>query len=128
MRKNVVVYWFSVLLVGCSSSDSPQISDQSYFPLRVGNFWIYQINETGILRLVCTGNGQTVKNYQLKELISDSLKNSEGGYTYTIHRYTRPDSTQPWGDLNTWTTRTNSNQVIVSESNIPYVKFIYPLV
>ena len=127
MRKNVV-YWFSVLLIGCSSSDSPQISDQSYFPLRVGNFWIYQINETDILRLTCNGNGVTLKNYQSKELISDSSKNTEGSYTYTIHRYTRPDTTQPWVDLDTWTARTNSNQVIVNEGNIPYVKFIYPLV
>ncbi len=127
MRKNVV-YWFSVLLIGCSSSDSPQISDQSYFPLRVGNVWIYQINETDILRLTCSGDGQTVKEYQIKELISDSLKNTEGGYSYTIHRYTRPDSTQAWVDLDTWTTRTNSNQVIVNESNIPYLKFAFPLV
>ena len=127
MRKNVV-YWFSVLLVGCSSSDTPKISDHSYFPLRVGNFWIYQVNETDILRLTCKGDGQTLKNYQLKELIRDSTINTEGGYTYTIHRYTRPDSTQPWVDLDTWTTRTNDNQVIVSESNIPYIKFIYPLV
>lgn len=128
MRKDVVVYWFSALLIGCSSSDAPQISDQSYFPLRVGNFWIYQVNENDILRLTCNGNGETLSNYQLKELISDSVKNAEGGYTYTIHRYTRPDSTKPWMDLDTWTTRVNNSQVIINESNIPYVKFIFPLV
>ena len=127
MRKNVA-YWFSVLLIGCSSSDAPQISDQSYFPLRVGNFWVYQVNNTDILRLTCNGKGETISSYQLKELISDSTKNTEGGYTYTIHRYTRSDSTKPWSDLDTWTTRTNNNQVIVNEGNIPYVKFIYPLV
>ncbi|HEV8514155.1 MAG TPA: hypothetical protein VGQ59_12800 [Cyclobacteriaceae bacterium] len=128
MRKNVVVYWVFIFLVGCSSSDAPKISDQSYYPLRVGNFWVYQVNETNILRLVCNGNGGTPSSYQLKELITDSIKNSEGGYTFTIHRYTRPDSTKSWTDLDTWTTRVNSNQVIVNESNIPYVKFIFPLV
>jgi hypothetical protein len=127
MRKHVVVYWFSVLLIGCSSSDTPQISDQSYFPLQVGNFWIYQIKRTDILRLTCNVNGETLSSYQLKELISDSVKNTEGSYTYTIHRYTRPDSTKSWVDLDTWTSRINNSQVIVNESNIPYVKFIYPL-
>jgi hypothetical protein len=128
MRKNAFVYWFFIFLVGCSSSDTPQISDQSYFPLRVRNFWIYQINKTDILRLTCNGNGETPTNYQLKELISDSTKNTEGGYTYTIHRYTRSDSTKPWTDLDTWTSRTNNNQVIVNEGNTPYLKFIFPLV
>lgn len=128
MRKNVVVYWFLVLLIGCSSSDAPQISDQSYYPLRVGNFWIYQVNESNILRLACNSNGETLSSYLLKELITDSTKNIEGGYTYTIHRYTRPDSTKPWTDLDTWTTRVNNNQVIINERNTPYVKFIFPLV
>jgi len=128
MIKKIVTYCFSALLFGCSSSDVPQISDQSYFPLRVGDFRIYQVNETDILRLTCSGNGQTVRNYQLKELISDSAKNTEGSYTYTIHRYTRLDSTQPWLDLDTWTARTNNKQVVVNEGNVPYVKFTFPLV
>jgi hypothetical protein len=126
--EKAVVYWFSILLLGCSSSDVPQISDQSYFPLRVGNFRIYQVNETDILRLACTDNGETVKNYQLKELVTDSSKNVEGSYTYSIHRYTRPDSTQSWVDLDTWTARINSNQVIVNQNNISVVKCIFPLV
>jgi hypothetical protein len=128
IKRIFFVYCFSVLLLGCSSSDAPQISDQSYFPLRVGNFWIYQINETDIIRLTCNGKGETQSSYQLKELVSDSTKNTEGSYTYSIHRYIRPDSTKPWTDLDTRTSRTNNNQVIVNESNIPYVKFTFPLV
>ncbi len=104
------------------------ISDQSYFPLRVGNYRIYQVSETNILRLTCSDNGEFVKNYQLKELVSDSSKNDEGTYTYSILRYTRPDSTQSWVNLDTWTARVNSNQVIVNEGNIALVKFTFPLV
>jgi hypothetical protein len=117
-----------MLLAGCTSSDSPQISDQSYFPLRVRDFRIYQVNETDIQRLSCTDNGVTILNYQLKELVSDSIRNAEGGYTYTIHRYTRPDSTQPWTDLDTWTARNSNGQVVVNESNVSYLEFAFPLV
>ncbi|SRR5258706_2945733 len=126
--RGIAVVCLLIFMIRCSSSDEVKISDQSYFPLRVGNFRIYQINETNIQRFACTDDGETVKNYQLKELTTDSSKNGEGGYTYTIHRYTRSDSTQPWVDLNTWTARMNSNRMIVNESNIPYVKFIFPLV
>src|SRR5258708_3873916 len=128
MRGIAVVCCLLIFTFGCSSSDEVKVSDQSYFPLRVGNFKIYQINGTSIQRFTCTDDGQTVKNYLLKELITDSSKNTEGGYTYMIHRYTRPDSTQSWVDLNTWTVRINSNQVVVNEGNVPYVKFIFPLV
>jgi len=128
MKGSFVVFWFSILLSGCSSSSEVPISDQSYFPLRVGDVRIYQVSETDIQRLVCTGNGETLKNYQLKELITDSIKNSEGGYSYTIHRYTRPDSTKPWVDLDSWAARKNSNHVVVNEGNVSYVKFTFPLV
>jgi hypothetical protein len=127
MRGSALLTSVLLLLVGCSSSDI-QISDQSYFPLRVGNFRIYKVNETDIQRLTCTDNGVTVTNYQLKELVTDSVKNAEGGYTYTIHRYTRPDTTQAWADLDTWTARNSGSQVVVNESNIPVVKFVFPLV
>lgn len=127
LRRRTIIYALSILLIGCSSTDSPQISDQSYFPLQVGKFWIYQVNETDFLRLICTGSGETKSSYQLKELISDSTKNAEGGYSYTIHRYTRPDSTKAWTDLDTWISRTNNNQVVVNEGNTPYLKFTFPL-
>src|SRR5579859_4226818 len=100
-RERSIIYFFALAFIGCSS-DKVTISDQSYFPLRVGNYQIYQVNETDILQLTCGTGGQTIKNYQLKTLVIDSAKNTEGDYTYTIHRYTRPDETQPWTDLDTW--------------------------
>lgn len=128
MKGSVVIFCFSILLSGCSTSHEVPISDQSYFPLRVGNFQIYQVSQTAILRTSCDDNGQTVKNYQIKEWVTDSAKNAEGGYTYTIHRYGRPDDTQPWVNIVTWTARTNSSGVIANEDNTSYVKFIFPLV
>ncbi len=116
-----------IVAAGCTNSDIVTIADQSYFPLRVGNYQIYDVNETDILQLTCGDGGQTVKNYQLKVLIFDSVKNSAGGYTYDAHRYTRTDSTQAWADLDTWTMRVTSSQVIVNESNVIYVNLIFPL-
>ena len=123
--------FFGVLLIvidGCSGSDVVRISDLSYFPLRVGNYQIYQVIETNIQHNSCSDTSQpTAKTYDLKVKTYDSAKNSEGGYTYLIHRYTRNDSTQAWADLDTWSARITGNQVIVSEGNTSYVKLFFPL-
>ena len=116
-----------LILDGCSYSDAVRIPDQLYFPLRVRNYQIYQVNETDIQHSSCNDNSLPSKSYQLKVLIYDSLKNAEGSYTYNIHRYTRPDSTQAWADLDTWSARVTTNQVIVNEGNTSYVKLIFPL-
>jgi len=128
MEKTVrnVFYFLILILSGCSGTDSVKISDQSYFPLRVGNYQIYQVSETVINNSICTDPVPPAKNYQLKSLIYDSLKNAEGGYTYNIHRYTRSDPTKAWTDLDTWSARVNSNQLIVNESNTPYLKLVFP--
>ncbi len=118
---------FLLILSGCSSPEIVKIADQSYFPLRVGNYLIYQIKETTISQTTCGKGGETLSNYQLKVLATDSVKNPTGGLTYTLHRYTRSDSTQAWTDLDTWTATVNNNQVVVNESNVLYVKFIFPL-
>lgn len=116
-----------VLVDGCSYSDAIRISDQSYFPVRVGNYQIYQVTETDIQHFSCGDSSEPTKIYELKVLVFDSVKNAEGGYTYLIHRYTRSDSTQSWTDLDTWSARVSSNQVIVNEGNTSYVKLVFPL-
>jgi hypothetical protein len=77
---------------------------------------------------MCSETNVPLKNYELKVLIYDSSKNVEGTYTYYIHRYTRADSTQAWTDLDSWSARVTTNQVIVNEGNTPYVKLNFPLV
>ncbi len=123
-------YIFCVMLLvlwGCSSPESIKIADQSYFPLRVGNYQIYQVNVDTIVQLVCGTGGDHKSTYQLKALVTDSSKTTSGAYSYTIHRYTRPDSTQAWANLDTWVAQVNSNQAIVNESNVLYLKFVFPL-
>ncbi|GHN02890.1 hypothetical protein WSM22_43790 [Cytophagales bacterium WSM2-2] len=125
-RAGNVCYFLALILVSCSGSDVVRISDQSYFPLRVGNFQIYQVSETNIQHQSCTDTSTPIKNYQLKALIYDSAKNPEGGYTYYIHRYTRSDSLHAWTDLDSWNARVANNQVIVTTGNVPYLRLVFP--
>jgi hypothetical protein len=130
MLRGIVSIFFSVglmVLQGCSSSDHLRIADQMYFPLRVGNYQIYQVSETNIQNINCNDPIPPAKLYQLKTLVYDSVKNATGGYSYLIHRYTRPDASQPWTDLDTWSAKITNSGVIVTVGNTPYVRLIFPL-
>jgi hypothetical protein len=115
------------LMLACSDHGIDVIPGSSYFPLHVNQYWDYTVNETDILQTTtCADGGQTIKSFQLRMLVTDSIKSSGGGYTFVIHRYTRPDNISPWSDLDTWTARITTNSVIQTEGNTPYVKFIFP--
>lgn len=124
-----LVFGAAIILAGSySNSDASEISDQSYFPLRVGDYRIYQVYGSDIHQASCTDTtSQTPNGFELKELIYDSVKNNEHGYTYLIHRYTRTDETQTWKDLDTWSAQINANQVVVTQRNTPFVKLVFPL-
>ncbi|MBI1767970.1 MAG: hypothetical protein HYR67_06325 [Bacteroidetes bacterium] len=123
-----IFFAIGIMLDGCSYSDTMRIPGQLYFPLRVGNYQIYQVSETNILHLSCNDTDLPPERYELKVLIYDSSKNAEGGYAYFMHRYTRPDSTQVWSEFDTWSARATTNQVIVNEGNTSYVKLFFPFV
>lgn len=126
------LFYVAILLTeGCSDPDfdlRATVSDQSYFPLRVGDYRIYEVTETYTSQASCTDYlHKSETTFELKEWIYDSIKNGEGDYTYFIHRYSRGNETQPWTDLDTWSARKNANQVIVDEGNTRYLKMVFPL-
>ena len=121
---------FSLLLFGqmllsnCNADESePEITDQNYYPLRGGDFRVYQVSETKITPY----NVKAEFEYQLKTVVSDSFLNVAGTYSYIISRYTRNKPTENWQNLDTWTARFDSQEVVVNESNIPFVKISFPV-
>ncbi|HYC84280.1 MAG TPA: hypothetical protein VEB86_03620, partial [Chryseosolibacter sp.] len=65
--------------------------------------------------------------YELKAEVIDSFPNGEGGYTFVIHRFTRPVTGGSWAFLDTWSARKTEKETVVSEENVPYVKLVFPL-
>jgi hypothetical protein len=111
--------------VGCEEDEAAkQPSDAEYFPLRKGIYQVYAVHEREYQLLV------EIKNsiYQLKTEVVDSFPNQEGGYTYTIHRSTRNTANDLWEFREVWSVRMNSANVVVSEENTPFVKFVFPAV
>jgi hypothetical protein len=113
------------VLFSCGKDPDLNKSDpfSNYFPLRVGAFQIYDVEDIQIQQ-----NIQTRSAYELKSVAVDSFRNQENGYTYVINRYKRLDDKQPWAALDTWSIRLNDREIIVSEGNIPFVRLILPIV
>jgi hypothetical protein len=115
-----------ILLILFSCGDNSEHPKQDlfsgYFPLQVGAYQIYDVEDVQIRQ-----NVETVLVYQLKIIATDSFQNEESGYTYVLSRFKRTDESAPWTTLGTWSARITNREVIVNEGNIPFVRLILPL-
>jgi len=119
--------FLGLLVWGCSSSSlspSDVKSAESYYPLEKGNFIIYDVVETDYTFVDGTKNFL----YQLKETVKDTLTLQDGQLAYKLERYTRTDTTQDIWDFDSlWVAYKTASQAIKYESNVPYVKMVFPL-
>jgi hypothetical protein len=112
----------SVFIVSCES-DTPLEPEMGfdYFPLKVGNFQIYEVVQTDIVNNVATES-----TYELRAVVSDSAKNNNGSITYTIIREKRVNPSADWQPFETWSAKLANNKLIQNESNILFVKLLFP--
>lgn len=115
-----------LLLTNCSANENKP-NDAVYFPLRVGNTWIYNVEETTILRAACTDDGVTISNYEMRVVVADSFPNTDQSFTYLMQRSKRSNATNPWTELDTWTSKLSGGKIINNESNINFVKLVIPI-
>jgi hypothetical protein len=116
------------LFFSCGTNQ-PRPSNDLYFPLSLGVYWIYDVEETSTLRLTCTENGETIAKYELKVEVTDSFPNTEfeGGYAYVLSRSKRANANEPWQPIATWTSKRVASQVINNEGNVSYLKLVFPV-
>ncbi len=122
VRYVMVMTFLGLVANGCDSGK--MVKSVNYFPLRVGQTWRYDIEETSIIRSVCTDNGVTTSTYELLVTVVDSVPNTSQGFTYRLKRSKRSKATDPWIDFETWTADLIGNKVVVNESNVSYVKML----
>lgn len=116
----------TLLFTSCGDTVTP-ISSSDYFPLKVGTQWIYSIEESTIQRNLCADDGLINSSYELKVIITKSYVNTEGGISYLFERSKRTLSTEPWIPTGTWTAQLIGNKLIVNESNVLFVKLLFPV-
>lgn len=118
--------FFLLTLFFCKCSSDSELSiknDAEYFPLSIGAFYLYDIEETRYSVI----SGQEDFIYQLKMTIADSFKNNAGGTTYVIQREKRDDPSMEFEYIDTWSARVEATQVVVSEGNTSFIRLVFPI-
>lgn len=123
MRKQAVLIGM-LAMMACDNAEQPLVESRGadYFPLQIGSYSIYDVDSTAILFQV-----ETNYKFQIKHTVTDSFRNSAGGYTYVISRYKRTDETAPWVPAPTWQARVNEREGILIEGNLPFIKIVFPI-
>ncbi len=101
----------------------PDLSGPGFYPLQVGNFWVYDMERIDFLALA---NDTSV--FQLREIITDSIVTGAGQVTYLLNRETRLDPEGAWRADSLWTVRSGAQGLVITENNIPLVKLVFPVV
>jgi hypothetical protein len=119
-----LIFYTAFAIVSCDSSDEgPSIErGTAYFPLRVGQYQIYDVDETRY-----TLGAPETFTYELKTLVSDSFPNSAGGFTYVIQRSKRDAGSTEFVPLDTWAAREEEGGIVVQEQNKSFVKIRLPI-
>ncbi len=94
----------------------------NYFPLETGRFMVYNVQETFYS---LTAN-PVVRNYQVKEVVSESYTDLSNEEAFKLLRYTRPDAAVSWTLDSVWTAKRTINRAIRTENNVDFVKLVFP--
>ena len=108
----------------CNKQDNFKLERVTeYFPLYVGYITTYDLDST-----VFTNFGQTLttRHYQAQYQVYDSITDNNGRKGFTIRRYLRADSTQPWSIDNVFTAYATGNSLEYLTDNLRFIKLVLP--
>ncbi|MBX2970610.1 MAG: hypothetical protein KF803_14665 [Cyclobacteriaceae bacterium] len=105
------------------SSDEVRLADSGFFPVQIGFFQVYDVNEI----IYTAFNPPQSLTYQLRVEVLDAFENQGGGLTYVTYRSKRETDSDPWDYLDTWSVRKTDQFALVAEGNTTYAKLVFPL-
>lgn len=120
---NILTIGLLTIAFGCQDDvvqPSVDNAGAAYFPLEVGRFYIYDVDET-----IYNLSGPNNSKYQLRETVFDSFPNLAGGITYKIQREKNDNGT--WRTDLIWSATKSANQVVITENNSPVIKMVFPV-
>lgn len=129
-KLSVVNSIITVLFLGCLfNACTPnckdcqnQLKGTEFFPLEVGYFVEYDVNEEE----VSLGRPAIIRQYQIKELIAERYTDPGGKIAYRVARLRRNLDGQRWQPDSTITLRLQVDHVIRNENGRDFVKMLFP--
>ncbi len=124
-----------LLLASCSTKEILPASVEGgyeYYPVNIGNSWIYQVDTIGYRSRFVSANNQIVTDtsrgrFFLRELIADSIGLQQGNALFRVEIYRSADSLGPWTIDSVWSIQRGQDKILKTENNRPIVKLKFPL-
>ncbi len=95
----------------------------SFYPLQIGNTWIYAVDSTLYLQ---GGISRDTSTTFVKEQITEQLQ-SNLTEDYVLTRSLRKSENDPWQVTDIWTVSRNGNRITKTEENLEFVKLQAPV-
>jgi hypothetical protein len=126
MSKQLILLLISMcFIVSCSNNviEEPDAVNFGYefYPLSVGNEWIYQVDSSRIQGLNIIHSSS-----QIKEHIIDLISDDGDSRLYKVERSHRKTNQDNWKITDIWTVEINDGQVIRNEENQRFIKLVFP--
>jgi hypothetical protein len=128
MPKNLVF----LLLLACSLCQCTEVSNlgddigRQYFPVQVGNYWIYEVSEATFTNQLLQEPGDSII-YQVRERVDTVFRDQTGELTYLLIRSRRTHPGQAWGGDSVVTINKSLSDLRYTRDNLTTVKLVFPL-
>lgn len=119
----ILVAFFMIFMMSCHKTDIsvPAKLYTEYFPLKIGNYIIYEVDSTSF------NVKDTTYNYELKDLVANTFYDQDNRLNYRIERYQRHASPDIWMLREVWTAIPTEINLITYEQNTNYVRLFFPV-
>lgn len=115
---------FFGLFAACSGEEPvAPLKDAAWFPLKTGNYFVYNVQETRY----APGAIPEIAYYEMLVEVIDSFPAAGEQFMYVVHRSIRSSEQDAWTFLDTWSMRSDGQEVVVSEGNVPFIKVKFPV-
>lgn len=124
MKRQIFFLVILTLCLSCkNNTDSiPELTGKEYFPTDSGRYWIYSIHS------IKFNADTTDTTYLRKDVIHDAFT-YQNTTVYELYRFYKPTNVVDWPSQpdSVWSFTTNQNQIAIKESNVEYVRLVFPL-
>ncbi|MDB5270044.1 MAG: hypothetical protein JWP58_3084 [Hymenobacter sp.] len=119
---------------GCKENTVEILPDAGlgYYPVAVGNYWIYAVADTTWSTASSQGSQvtpsvPTVSAFQFRETIASSFTDAAGKTAYRLVRSKRLTSADAWVDDSIFTLSPSAQSVILNRNNLRTLELIFPV-
>lgn len=125
MLKNLLLGLTVVLLfTRCSEEISTTEAEigREYYPVKVGNYWIYDVTETKVIN-----NQYDSTKYQVRELVDTVFQNGANELTYRVIRSRRNNTNANWANDSLVLINKSLSDVRRTHNNFKTISLVFPV-